>query len=331
MTSTELAAGGALAVNQAASWRGQAFGVELESSLELVGTRTDGPRRSDRTVAIESAKYWELKRLWPAGEARVVFERRHVSGRVIMRIDAHPETGYRIWAPRYGLHVVSPDGSLVKSALPSVEPWRWQRLLFAQVLPLASLLSGLELFHASAVDLDGRALVFIAPSGTGKTSVAVHLVASGASFLTDDVVAVERSGGEIVVHPGGGLASVVASELEVLSELERLRLGTPIGESEKIHLDANLQDHPTPLGAVYFLHRHRDPGTLKIVGRDSDPRLLLGNSFITYVENPARLFNQLDLCADITGRIPLFGVVIPAACPATEVAAAVRAHAKERR
>jgi hypothetical protein len=329
MTPTELVEDGLPAVTQAGHWQGQAFGIELDSPVELPGTRRDGAAEGLRTTVIERAKPWELKRLWPTAEASVVYERRHVTGPVIMRVDMHPTAGYRIWAPRYGLHVVSHDGALVRSALPSVEPWRWQRLLFAQVLPLASLLSGLELFHASAVELDGRALVFIAPSGTGKTSVAVHLVASGAAFLTDDVVALERRRGELVVHPGGGLASIDARELQSLPELVRHRLGTRIGESEKVLLAANLHDRPSPLGAVYFLHRAERPGDVVIAQREPDPRLLLANSFISYVSAPARLLNQLNICAEIANGHPIYDIAMPSGCGASDVAAAVHAHASE--
>ena len=75
------------------------------------------------------------------------------------------------------------------------------RLLFAQVLPLAATLHGLELLHASAVAWNGRALGIVAAAGTGKTSVATHLVASGGVLLTDDVLALEEVEGAIVAHP----------------------------------------------------------------------------------------------------------------------------------
>ena len=73
-----------------------------------------------------------------------------------------------------------PDGSRVRSALPRIASWRWERLLFAQVLPLASALRGRELFHASAVALDGGASRSSGCPAPGKSSVAAHLVSRGA-------------------------------------------------------------------------------------------------------------------------------------------------------
>src|SRR5207248_1369448 len=140
-------------------------------------------------------------------EAMSVIDRRW-NGRLWLAVDHHPELGYRIYAPRYGRHLVSSDGTRIVSALPNVAPWRWQRLLFAQALPLAATLQGLEALHASAVELGGKAFAFTAASGTGKTSLAMHLVARGATFLTDDVLAVEARVGALIAHPGASTLSV---------------------------------------------------------------------------------------------------------------------------
>ena len=84
---------------------------------------------------------------------------------------------------------------MIRSALEDREHSRWQRLMFAQALPLAATLQGLALLHASAAEIDGRAFGFIASSGAGKSSLVVHLVATGDTrLLTDDVLALESSG-----------------------------------------------------------------------------------------------------------------------------------------
>ena len=59
-------------------------------------------------------------------------------------------------------------------------PGEWQRFLIAQVLPFAAALHGLEVLHASAVTVAGRALALLGPSGAGKTSLALALCRTGA-------------------------------------------------------------------------------------------------------------------------------------------------------
>ncbi len=114
------------------------------------------------------------------------------------------------------------------------------RLLFAQVLPLAATLQGLELLHASAVVLDGRTIAFSAPAGTGKTSVAAHLVAGGASLLTDDVLALELSNDGLVAHSGAPVLAVADAELKAMTGDGRARLGVAIGRSDKVIFRSNV-------------------------------------------------------------------------------------------
>ena len=49
-------------------------------------------------------------------------------------------------------------------------------------------MSGKCVLHGSAVELDGRALAFVGPSGQGKSTMAAILCAAGAGLVTDDVL-----------------------------------------------------------------------------------------------------------------------------------------------
>ena len=42
--------------------------------------------------------------------------------------------------------------------------------------------------HASAVALDGRALLIVGPSGSGKSALALRMMAHGATLVSDDLV-----------------------------------------------------------------------------------------------------------------------------------------------
>src|SRR6266511_295146 len=217
--------------NEPTTWHGRGFGITLEANAPFPGLpvcETAGGRvttwHEEHPQAIDEA--WELD------DGSVLVDMRHTDGRLFMRIDSHVSAGYRIWAPYYGRHLVSADGRSIRSALPNVSPWRWQRLFFAQTLPLAAALQGLEVFHASAVAVHGRVAAFVGSSRTGKTSVAAHLVALGASFVTDDVLAVERLGSDVVAHPGPARLSIEDLELGRIPDSERRRLGVLIGRSD---------------------------------------------------------------------------------------------------
>ena len=76
------------------------------------------------------------------------------------------------------------------------------------MLPFAALLQGLEVFHASAVVQGGEAIALLGPSRAGKTSLALELCARGASFLADDVLALETREDALFAHPGSPVAGV---------------------------------------------------------------------------------------------------------------------------
>lgn len=44
-----------------------------------------------------------------------------------------------------------------------------------------------DILHASCVDVDGRGLLILGPSGSGKSSLAIRLIALGAKLVSDDL------------------------------------------------------------------------------------------------------------------------------------------------
>jgi HPr kinase/phosphorylase len=65
-----------------------------------------------------------------------------------------------------------------------------------------------ETLHASAVAAEGRAVLILGPSGSGKSSLALELLALGAQLVGDDRVRLRRMGGALIAEPpprAGGL------------------------------------------------------------------------------------------------------------------------------
>jgi hypothetical protein len=208
-----------------------------------------------------------------------------------------------------------------------VAPWRWQRFLVGRILPWASVLRGLEVFHASAVTIGGRAIGFVGPTGAGKTSLAIQLVARGARFLTDDVLALDRHAGELRGHPGASIASVRPAEKEAIPRATWRGLGSVLGHSEKTYLALPREDGPVPLAALYFLE---PPSGQPIEPLEApDPRLLLSSTFVFGVQSPARLLNQLDVCAALVREVPMFSLEISPDTGSQRLAEMVENHARE--
>ena len=58
--------------------------------------------------------------------------------------------------------------------------------------------------HATAVALDGRALLITGPSGSGKSTLAIEMIAYGAMLISDDQVMLTREGDVILASAPGG-------------------------------------------------------------------------------------------------------------------------------
>ena len=307
---------------------GSAFGIDVRASLAVPELPSRPERGDNPRVTLEPMDAGALRRAWPSGDAERVLERTRPNGRPMMVVERHPELGFCIWAPYYGRHLVSADGARIRSALPSVAPWRWERLLFAQVLPLAAALTGRELFHASAVELDGGAVAFVGLSGAGKSSIAAHLVASGAGLVADDVLALERTRGGVRSHPGTGLAGIATHELAAMSRAGRARLGQPVGNADKTYLAVPVVAGALPLRALYFITRTGRKDVV-IGPSESVPSRLLGSSFIAYLRSPTHLVEHLEVCTHIAATVPILELSVPPTAGARDVAAVVEAHANE--
>jgi hypothetical protein len=319
----------ALELDRDAAFCGHAFGLDVEADFEIPCIRrTQGTGPAPTRLTRVELK--QIDRTWPRREAESIFERRLEDDKLFLTIDHHQDLGYCIWARGFGRHVVANDGLTVRSAVPSVAAWRWQRLMFAQVLPLAAALRGLDPFHASAVASNGRAVGFVASSGAGKTTLAANLVARGeAQFMADDVMVLEHRNEEIVAHPGAGMMSLDPVELRKLTPAGKSRLRSIGRDEENVYVTPAVVDSALPLGAVYFIRRGPVVDRLEI-SEDAaqDPRLLIASSFIGYLRDH-HLVTHLDTCARVGKAARLFKVSVPPTVDAAALAAVIAAHIRE--
>ncbi len=108
--------------------------------------------------------------------------------------------------------------------------------------------------HASAVEVNGKAIVFCGSSGAGKSTLAAALVQRGYRLITDDVCAITLSADAApMVHSDGRQLKLWAQAIEKL-ELDDIRREPVRGCLEKFYVEPHCAaSEPLPLGAVYAL------------------------------------------------------------------------------
>jgi hypothetical protein len=282
-------------------WTGEAFGLSITSAVSLPGLEPGERRHGPRPLTIELVPQLE------PGDGERVLEWRDADEVPALVIDAD-ERGFHFDVRGSGRYELSADGRRALCAPTPGAGFSWRRYLMGQVIPFAALLQGLEVFHASAVELGGSVVALAAGSGLGKSTLALNLHLGGAGFVTDDVLAVELHGDEPLVHSGLGAAKVrrAASEL-----VDPARLGAPANSDahESRYLIEPVPG-PLPLGTFCALERSPD-GVVRVAEAEAAPLRLIASTFNLVVATPARLDAQLAVCAAIARRARVLTVAVP--------------------
>jgi HPr kinase/phosphorylase len=65
------------------------------------------------------------------------------------------------------------------------------------------------LVHATAVAIDGKAVLLRGPSGAGKSDLGLRLIDAGARFISDDQCELRRSGDRVLVRAPAPIAGLI--------------------------------------------------------------------------------------------------------------------------
>ena len=173
--------------------------------------------------------------------------------------------GYAVWHEAIGWFLVDPDRPSI-AIPPAVDEVRREERTWGLPGGLCVAESGGIPLHASAVDVGGSAILFSAPGGHGKTTMAAAFMRAGYRLLADDMSACWLDP-EPVVCPGPAVIRLrrdVHERLE-LSEFERVT-----EDDEKVHLmlsqSARGSGESIPIAGIVFL---RDPALPALEDRTS--------------------------------------------------------------
>lgn len=119
---------------------------------------------------------------------------------------------------------------------------------------------GQIVLHASAVRVNGKAVLFCGASASGKSTLAAALAQRGYAVLADDVCAVTLAhDGSATVHSDGRVLKLWAHSIDRLKLADR-RGQRLRGGLEKYFVEPPCSVHGTlPLGAIYALREARPP------------------------------------------------------------------------
>lgn len=178
-----------------------------------------------------------------------------------------------------------------------------------RVLAVATHESGLLCLHGSAVTIGQHALAFLAPKGSGKSTIAMTLAARGGRLLTDDTLPVEPV--TALARPGVHSVRLWDDSAGRFGALGDGRLGLSDKRTFDTLPDDLLQRDPAPLAAIYELVPRSASDLPELVRRTAYPPArgtvaLMQHSKLGALLLGAEAMRVFDRCSTVASKVPVY-------------------------
>lgn len=137
--------------------------------------------------------------------------------------------------------------------------------------------------HAGGIEASGKAWLFLASTGTGKTTLITYLTSHGHTYINDDRIFINHNSLQCAAH-----VTPVHLRPESIPILENngCYIQGELLEIEKIrrivHMPKTVVTEDTPIGGIYFITRCDDGNSCTpLSGREAVQRIML-NSLISF-------------------------------------------------
>ncbi len=155
---------------------------------------------------------------------------------------------YSYFDPVQNILWYMPDNSLSVSDSQSV--------LVGAVLGSCISFSGTLCLHASAIEYNGSAILFLGPSGTGKSTTALHMSQYfGTKFITDDIAVIGNDEQYLTVAPGYQKLRVLPEDVARI-DAQISNVKDPVyTHMTKAYFEVKAANKPVPISTIISLKR----------------------------------------------------------------------------
>lgn len=168
--------------------------------------------------------------------------------------------------------------------------------------------------HGSVISLGDECVVFCAPSGTGKSSLAARFVKKGYPLLDDNIAAIARVDGVYQVYPGYPMIKL-PDDVRHKSEYSFATPGSflPALGKYALRVGQDLPAHPQPLKKIYVLtHGESTTRALASLNGVAKFSFLMQNVFCAqFLQGMDKLAHQFRAIESIAAQTPVMQVRLP--------------------
>ncbi len=175
---------------------------------------------------------------------------------------------------------------------------------------------GILSLHASAVCVDGQAVVLCGESESGKSTTAAALALQGIPVLCEDIAALTKEGDRLQVEAGYPRICLWPDAVgNLYGTADALPLLTPAWGKRYLPLDggsAKFEPHGRPLSAIYLLaprvSRSDAPRIEDLSARESLLELVQ-NTYMNWLLNRTQRSAEFDLLSRLVTQVPVRRIV----------------------
>jgi len=174
---------------------------------------------------------------------------------------------------------------------------------------------GLLPLHSSSVAVEGGAVLFSGPVGTGKSTLAGAYHNAGYKVLADDVSVLSISDKERpLVYPAYPQLKISNASAEALRiNTSQLRHISSSDDRYRLPIHSRFQHSPLPLAAIFILEKHkRNSFSYEILtGYDKFIQLMMNTYRYFMVKNLGCFTSHFSNCSALLNKTPLIRVFQP--------------------
>jgi hypothetical protein len=265
-----------------------AYGLGIESEFALPELRKHQPHHGDADVVIESGSVTPVP-TEQGGED----ERKLDVGPDQCRLSYDDIGSFRVEdGRRIVVDTVGPE-------VPATKVFR--RLLEGQVLGLLCHQRGHLVLHGSAVQVDGAAVVFLGPTGAGKSTTATACYGAGYPLLDDDVVVIRTADTTPMATPGVPQLKLTP-KMSNRFDIEGATADGESGVTGKTHYRTETTDvdpYGVPLAGCYVLREGPSVSVESIAGHDALLELVANTYTVGLIDETGTRATHFEQCVDV--------------------------------
>jgi hypothetical protein len=183
--------------------------------------------------------------------------------------------------------------------------------LLGGVLAFVVRLRGNVPLHASAVIIDGHAILFAGAAGAGKSSTAAAFATLDVPVLADDMVTIAADGGSVIAHPACPRVSVWEDAAQGLFAGRSLPAHSVVYAKHRVDLlecGYRFHDRPAPVRAIFILQRQsgsRVPAMPLVLTPRAALMSLVTHSYGNYLLDASMRAREFDVLGRIAQTVPV--------------------------